>query len=313
VSLVRSHRPLRAAGLLLAIAGPVIAAMALPAAATGESASAALTAPTSGSASTFTWTYTYDQNGGHGLSNVAVRFCSPGILADVVSAGPGATIYTSGDVGGGHDGFGPGIKFAVTDPDGTLTVTFAHPHSISAHGLTVQSHSGDGQTGDAITTAAGPGPCAEDEVTTTTSSPTSSSTTSSSTTTSSTTTTTIGHQTTDDPTTTTTTTRGTDDPTTTTSTTVTTTTGTNGTTTTTADPGTAVGGTDTTAAQPTTVLGETLEKGGVPATTGAPASLARTGVGHLMFLMLVGLSLIAAGTGLRAAFHRRMSSASSAG
>ena len=149
-------RRARAAALSLALAAPIVAAIAAPAFASGESASAVLTSPTTGSASTFTWSYTFDQGTGHGLSNVAIGFCSAGILADVVSAGPSGTIYTSGDVAGGHTGFGPGVKFAVTDTTGTLTVTFAHPQAIAAGSVQVQSHSGDGQTGDTITTAAGP-------------------------------------------------------------------------------------------------------------------------------------------------------------
>src|SRR5581483_967628 len=139
-----------------ALAAPIVAATATPAFASGESASATLTAPTSGSATTLTWDYSFDQNGGHALSNIAIGFCSADILADVVSAGPSATIVSSGDVVGGHTGFGPGIKFGVTATTGTLTVTFAHAHDFAAGSVQIQSHSGDGQTGDTPTTAAGP-------------------------------------------------------------------------------------------------------------------------------------------------------------
>jgi hypothetical protein len=157
-------RRARAAALSLALAAPIVASTAAPAFASGESTSALLTSPspTTGSASTFTWSYTFDQGTGHGLSNVAIGFCSAGVLADVVSAGPSGEIFTSGDVPGGHTGFGPGVKFAVTATTGALSVTFAHPHAISAGSLRVQSHSGDGRTGDTITTAAGPA-CATDE------------------------------------------------------------------------------------------------------------------------------------------------------
>ena len=139
-----------------------MAAYALPAFAAGESTTAELTAPTDGEATTFTWNYTFHQNDGHALSNVAIAFCSADILADVASASPDATIYSDGEIGGGHAGFGPGIKFGVTDPTGSFTVTFNNPHPISDNGLQIQSHSGDGQTGDAIETAKGPGPCPDD-------------------------------------------------------------------------------------------------------------------------------------------------------
>lgn len=162
----RSRRA-RASALAVALAAPALVAAATPAFAAGESTTAVLTAPATGSATTFTWSYVFNQGGGHGLSNIAIGFCSAGILADVVSAGPSGDIYTSGNVPGGHTGFGAGVKFGVTAPAGTLTVTFAHPHTISAGGLRVQSHSGDGQTGDATTTAAGPGGCASDQVVTT--------------------------------------------------------------------------------------------------------------------------------------------------
>ncbi|HEV8626809.1 MAG TPA: hypothetical protein VG034_20380 [Acidimicrobiia bacterium] len=159
--LIRS-RSARFAALALAFTTPLVAANALPAFADGESASATLTSPASGSATTFTWNYTFEQNGGNGLSNIAVGFCSADILSDVVSADPSADIFADGDVVGGHDGFGPGIKFGVTATTGTLTVTFGHAHSISDNGLRIQSHSGGGQTGDATKTTKGPGPCPSD-------------------------------------------------------------------------------------------------------------------------------------------------------
>jgi hypothetical protein len=150
VLLVSSRfRSARFAALALAVTTPLVAANALPAFAAGESASATLDAPEPGPDSTFTWSYSFG-GGVHGLSNIAIRFCSADILADVASAGPEATIYLDGDVGGGHDGFGPGIKFGVTDPHGTLTVTFKNPHEVSDSGMQIQSHSGDGQTGDTI-------------------------------------------------------------------------------------------------------------------------------------------------------------------
>ena len=88
----RSLRPVRLAALAVALAVPLVVGMAAPGFASGESASAVLSSPTSGSAQTFTWTYTFDQNGGNGLSNVAVGFCSAEILADVVSASPSAVV-----------------------------------------------------------------------------------------------------------------------------------------------------------------------------------------------------------------------------
>ncbi|HEY4409295.1 MAG TPA: hypothetical protein VGO87_05405, partial [Acidimicrobiia bacterium] len=148
-----------------ALAAPVLLATATPAFASGESTTALLTSPVSGTATTFTWSYVFNQGDGHGLSNIAIGFCSADILADVVSAGPSGGVFTSGDVPGGHTGFGPGVKFGVTATTGTLTVTFGHSHAISAGSLRVESHSGDGQTGDEITTAAGPS-CQSDEVVT---------------------------------------------------------------------------------------------------------------------------------------------------
>ncbi|HET9770951.1 MAG TPA: hypothetical protein VFS16_08690 [Acidimicrobiia bacterium] len=265
-----SHRlrSARFAGLALALAAPIVAVSSTPALAAGESTTALLTAPVSGSATTFAWTYSFG-GGQHGLSNIAIGFCSSDILADVVSASPSAEVFKDKNVPGGHTGFGPGIKFGVTAATGALTVTFASPHAISPTGLRIQSHSGDGQTGDTVNVAPGPGPCPDDPPVTTT--------TSTSTTTTSTTTT---------PTT------GTTDTTTTTV---------PSTSTTTAGPTTEVGG--TTSDAPIAVLGETLEKGGGV----SPGSLARTGAGKVMFLVTLALSLLAAGTALLCAFRRRRS------
>jgi hypothetical protein len=273
-------------------------ASAVPASAAGESTTATLTTPTSGSGTAFTWTYAFG-GGQHGLSNIAIGFCSADVLADVVSASPSAEVFKNGDVPGGHTGFGPGIKFGVTAATGALTVTFAHPHAISPTGLRIQSHSGDGQTGDTVKVAAGPGPCPDDPpVTTTTSSSTT--TTSTTTTTTSTPTTSPTTTTTAAPTTTTTTTGTTD-------TTGTPTTTAPPSTTTTAGPTNQVGG--TTSEKPVAVLGETLESGsGV-----SPGSLARTGAGKVMFLITLALSLLAAGIALTSAFRRRTGSASSPG
>ena len=78
---IRRCRPARVGALALALAFPLALVTAGPGFASGESTSAALTAPTSGSAETFTWTYTFNKNDGHGLSNLAIGFCSAGILA----------------------------------------------------------------------------------------------------------------------------------------------------------------------------------------------------------------------------------------
>ncbi len=126
--------------------------------ASGELTTAALTSPLSGSNTTFTWSYEFHSNGGHELSNVAIALCSTDLLSSVVSASPAGEVFLVGDVPGGHTGFGPGIKFATTAVSGTLTVQFSQPQS--AGGLIrVQSHSGDGQNGDLVTTATGPGSC----------------------------------------------------------------------------------------------------------------------------------------------------------
>jgi hypothetical protein len=134
--------------------------------ASGELTTAALTSPLSGSNTTFTWSYEFHSNGGHELSNIAIALCSTDLLSSVVSASPAGEVFLVGDVPGGHTGFGPGIKFATTAISGTLTVLFSQPQS--AGGLIqVQSHSGDGQNGDLVTTATGPGSCNPGVTTTT--------------------------------------------------------------------------------------------------------------------------------------------------
>ena len=134
--------------------------------ASGESTTAVLTSPLSGTSATFTWSYEFHDNGGHGLSNIAVSFCSTDILSHVVSATPSGETFLTGDVPGGHTGFGPGVKFETTAVSGTLTVVFDQPYP-AAGILNVQSHSGDGQDGDLITTADGPGTCNQQATTTT--------------------------------------------------------------------------------------------------------------------------------------------------
>lgn len=125
--------------------------------ASGEQTTATLTSPLSGTSTTFTWSYVFHANGGHGLSNIAISFC-PDVLAHVVSASPSGEIFTSGDVPGGHTGFGPGVKFDTSAVTGTLTVVFDHAYPPNGL-ISIQSHSGDGQVGDVPTTAAGPGDC----------------------------------------------------------------------------------------------------------------------------------------------------------
>jgi hypothetical protein len=315
MSVTRSH-PARVAGLALALTAPLVVATATPGFASGESTSASLTAPTSSSApsSSFSWNYTFNLNDGHGLSNVAVGFCSAGILADVISASPSAEIFTSKEVPGGHTGFGPGVKFDVTATTGTLTVTFAHPHAISATGLRVQSHSGDGQTGDSITVAPGPGPCSADEVTP------------GGTTGSGTTGDTSGSGTTGD-------TSGDRDPNGDSGTTPsggttnppsnTVTSATNdpaptlaiatdpAPTTTSVAPASDVNAAPTTTGSPTVVLGEHIDQP-APAVVHS-GLLAHTGTDHMMSLVGVALSLLAAGLALMVGFRRRIRSASSAG
>lgn len=128
------------------------------AAASGESTTVELTSPLSGTSHTFTWTYTFHRNGGHDLSNVAIKFCSPQLLAHVASASPNGEIFLSGDVPGGHAGFGPGIKFPVTAVTGTLTVVFDQAYAGGGSAV-VESHSGDGQEPDLQTVGSGPAAC----------------------------------------------------------------------------------------------------------------------------------------------------------
>jgi len=310
-----SSRSVRVAALALAFAGPLVTAV--PADAAGEATTAVLTSPAAGSSSTFTWDYEFSRNGGHGLSNIAIGFCSAALLADVDSAVPNGEIFLRGDVPGQHAGFGPGIKFErkPSQERGTLTVTFKSRHPIAERGLRIQSHSGDGQSPDVTNVAKGPGPCPEDPPTATATSSSTTTTTSSSTTT--TTTTTTSTSTTSTSTTTTTGVTGTTSSSTTTTTPspITTTTGTDGTTTTTrALTPTAtglppqVGGTNSTSEDPVAVLGETLEKGGV-----SPGPLARTGAGRVMLLAVLALSLVATGIALLGATRRRTGSTSSPG
>jgi hypothetical protein len=301
----------RFAGAALMLTSAVVGATATGSFASGESTAAVLKSPLAGTSNVFTWDYAFHQNGGHALSNVAIAFCSADILGDVLSATPSGAAFPGG-VTGGHDGFGAGVKFGVTAPTGTVTVTFAHPHPIVAGALQIQSHSGDGDTGDAITTAAGPGPCPAEWAPTTTSSTTS---------------TTVQGDDSEDPPTTTPSTLIAVDPkpeghgTTTTTTTggvtavnpTTTTTAPAGTTTTTTAPGpttttipTEVDGIKKTGVDPqTTVLGETVERPAAAAPTGAPGSMARTGIGHFMFLMVLALSLFGAGLVLLVATRRQ--------
>jgi hypothetical protein len=126
--------------------------------AAGETTTAELTSPLSGSSTTFTWSYQFNANGGHDLSNLAIAFCETDFLSHVVSATPSGETFTSGDVPGGHTGFGPGIKFATTAVSGTLTVVFDQAFPATGT-MSIQSHSGDGDAGDLVTTAVGPGDC----------------------------------------------------------------------------------------------------------------------------------------------------------
>ena len=162
----RLGRALVAAGVLTFIAGLGLS----PAAASGESTTAVLTSPLSGSSMTFTWSYQFHDNGGHDLSNIAVGFCSADILPHVVSASPSGEIFLIGDVPGGHTGFGPGVKFATTAVSVTLTIVFDVAYTAQGT-LFIQSHSGDGQDGDIVEEAVGPGVC-NAQVTTTTVAPT---------------------------------------------------------------------------------------------------------------------------------------------
>src|SRR5207302_10595783 len=117
--ILRRRTLVRLLALTIAFATAVIAATIIPSMAAGESTTATLIAPVSGSSQTFPWTYVFHQNGGNGLSNIAVGFCSPDVLADVVSATPSGALFPDG-VPAGHSGFGPGVKFDVTAPAGTL-------------------------------------------------------------------------------------------------------------------------------------------------------------------------------------------------
>jgi len=259
--------------------------------ASGESTTATLTSPLSGTSATFTWSYEFHDNSGHGLSNIAISFCDD-VLPHVVSASPSGEIFLAGDVPGGHTGFGPGVKFATTAVSGTLTVVFDQQYG--AGGLiSIQSHSGDGQSGDLSTTAVGPGTCGGVSPT---SAPASTTTTVVPTTTTlAPTTTTLA------PTTTTlapTTTSTTVAPTTTTSTTVAPTTTTTVRPTTTTSPATVASTTTTTASTTTTVAPTTSTT--VPTSVlGArfsnedPANnLAKTGFSGAPFLVFGTISLL---------------------
>jgi hypothetical protein len=149
-------------GLLSMAVGMTMAS----AGASGESTTAVLTSPLSGTSTTFTWSYEFHDNSGHGLSNIAISFCSTEILSHVVSATPAGETFLAGDVPGGHTGFGPGVKFGTTALSGTLTVVFDQPYP-AAGIMNIQSHSGDGQVGDLVTTTSGPGTCAQQGPTTT--------------------------------------------------------------------------------------------------------------------------------------------------
>ena len=163
-------RPEQRAGRLLVVLGVLSMATGLTfssAAATGESTAATLTSPLSGSSTTFTWSYQFNAEDGHELSNIAISFCTADILSHVVSASPSGEAFLVGDVPGGHTGFGPGVKFGTTALTGTLTIVF--DQAFPADGtIGVQSHSGDGQLGDQVTAASGPGPCGAPGSTTTT-------------------------------------------------------------------------------------------------------------------------------------------------
>jgi hypothetical protein len=157
-------------GRVLVAMGVVAMAIGLTfssAAATGENTTAVLTSPLSGSSTTFTWSYQFNQNGGNGLSNIAISFCTTDILSHVVSATPSGETFLVGDVPGGHAGFGPGIKFDTTATTGTLTVVFNQAFTRDGT-MSIQSHSGGGQVGDQVMSALGPGPCGTPGSTTTT-------------------------------------------------------------------------------------------------------------------------------------------------
>lgn len=157
----RVGRTLVTVGMLTMAVGLTVSS----AAAAGENATAVLTSPLSGASTTFTWSYEFHQNGGPELSNIAISFCSADILAHVASASPSGEAFLTGDVAGGHTGFGPGVKFAVTAVSGTLTVVFDQAYTAGGI-MEIQSHSGDGQSGDLTTTATGPGTCSPTTTTT---------------------------------------------------------------------------------------------------------------------------------------------------
>lgn len=193
----RAGRALVALGVLSMAVGLNVSV----AGASGESTTAVLTSPpVGGSSTTFTWSYEFHSDGEHDLSNIAISLCSTGLLPLVVSADPAGEVFLDGDVPGGHAGFGPGIKFSTTAVSGTLTVVFSQPQ-IAGGSIQVQSHSGDGQAGDQITTAGGPGNC---NPTTTTVAPTTTTTVPATTTTVPASTTTVPATTTTVPATTTT-------------------------------------------------------------------------------------------------------------
>jgi hypothetical protein len=272
-----------AAGLVTIGAGLSVGVSA----ASGEFTTVTLTSPTSGTSTTFTWSYSFMQNGGHDLSNIAIHFCSQAVLGHVVSASPNAEVFTSGDVPGGHAGFGPGIKFDVTTTTGTLFATFDQPYAAAPNGIFVQSHSGDGQQGDAV--KSGEGPVCDPGTTTTTTVATTTTTLATTTTTKpSTTTTTAFTTTTTAPGTTTTTIGGgtTTVPSTTTTTTAATTATSSTTSTTLAGP------------PPTAfVLGE--QETNTSVATAAPTGrLATTGAGSVPLLIGLGILLTAVGLGL---------------
>ncbi|HUQ63405.1 MAG TPA: hypothetical protein VM121_06615 [Acidimicrobiales bacterium] len=144
---------LTAIGLVLMLNGALVG----PAGASGEYTTVELTSPVDSDGATYAWDYAFHQNGGHGLSNIAVRFCGD-ILSHVMESDD-YEIFTDGDVPGGHTGFGPGIKFAYTAATGSLTVLFDQVFPVDPAGIQLQSHSGDGQDGDLVVSGPGPGPC----------------------------------------------------------------------------------------------------------------------------------------------------------
>lgn len=293
-------------------------------AASGELTTVTLTSPTSGTSTTFTWTYSFNQNGGHDLSNVAIHFCSGDVLDHVVSASPDGEVFGTGDVPGGHTGFGPGIKFDVTATTGTLLVTFDQAYAVGPDGIFVQSHSGDGQDGDQVTS--GDGPLCDPGTTTIPSTTTSTTTVATTTTVPVTTTTKPPTTTTTVPATTTTTVHVTTTATAPTTTLPpTTTTTVPATTTTTVHVTTTVGGSlPTTTVPPTTVvsttsstttttvggpaptafvLGESETNPALVGTGATSGRLAGTGAGSVPLLVGVGVVLTAVGLALLVGEH----------